>query len=780
MFFQKNKTLFSMIAFGVLLLGFGIFFLFNLHNIMVRDRIDSLKKITKQGASTVSAELSASLDALNALSNQKTFSGSANFDDMVHTLSEEAQKHHFNFVIYSDPSGAGITNAGNRLSVLKKPYFKKAMKGSPNISGQQEKPGSPGEVVLAVPVLRDTNVTGVLIAFLSDISQFRLTSNIVTGEADYICLLKKDGTILSDNFSGATGNFFNFLQTNGNQNDLNKVKTDFQKGVSGIDELQIGSSPILASYSDIEGTNGWIFLAADNYDRIFSQANRILLPSAFLFLILTAAFLGAFFYFFKLKKLSYETQIRSEEQKKYFTFYDPLTNLPNRKGIIREFDNWLEKCHKDCQNGGALFLDIDNLRSMNNTFGHDAGDKLLCESAARLRKAVGSQDLVGRTGSDEFILLVHEVNTEESLEFFAKKISKVSREPYRVNGIVIQLSCSIGALLFPCRKDKRKPRQFENILSRGEFILNQAKQTRRGSYLLFNEDYGNLIDRQLRMERALKFAIENDELTCYFQPQYDCRAKSIAGFETLARWESAEFGMISPGQFIPMAEKSGFIKEIGRHVIESAFSFAKSLEERKLTISFNASPVELLEANYADYVISRFQYYGLAPGSVAIEITESCLIESFEKVATKLQMLKRHGILVYLDDFGTGFSSLTYLKNLPINAVKIDKSFIDEIVTKDVEKDIVRMIIRLAYRLNLEVIAEGVETEEQIRCVLEAGCHLVQGYFVSRPVPREEVLPLLAGTEKRGGSGSGGDAGAKRTGHSLPGTPALPQRGLRF
>lgn len=775
MFFQKNKALFSIAAFGMLLLGFGAFFLFSLHGVMVRDRTDSLKKVTEQGASSISAEISANLDALNALSNQKVFSGAANADGIVSALSGEANKKHFHFVVYSDTSGSGLTNTGSRLSVVDKPYFIKAMKGIPNISGQQVTQGPPEEVVLAIPVLRNDAVTGVLIASLSDIDQFQLTSSIVTGETDSVCVLEKDGTILSGNFPGGGGSFFDLLQSGGNKDKLSGIKADFQNGASGINTLRIGDSSVLAAYSVIKGTDGWMFLAADNYDRIYAQANSILLPGAFLFLILTIAFLLAFFYFFKLNKLSYETKIRNEEQRKYFTFFDPLTNLPNRKGIIREFDGWVEKCRKDCRSGGALFLDVDNLKSMNNTFGHDAGDKLLCESAARLKKTVGSQDLVGRTGSDEFIILVHAVNTEESLELFVKKIVRLFREPYLINGIVIQLSCSAGALLFDYRQDKRKAQMFEDILGRGEFVLNKAKQTRKGSYILFNEDYGNLIDRQLRLERALKFSIENDELTCYFQPQYDCLTKTITGFETLVRWKSAEFGMISPVQFIPMAEKSGFIKEIGRHVIESAFSFAKSMEGRKLTVSFNASPMELLEANYADYVIGRFQSYGLAPNSIAIEVTESSLIESFEKVTKKLQMLKRHGILVYLDDFGTGFSSLTYLKNLPINAVKIDKSFIDEIVTKDVEKDIVRMIIKLACRLNLEVIAEGVETEDQILCVSKAGCRLVQGYYISRPIPREEIPALFAEMEKQRGDAEIRNARGEKAGRSLPEVSALPR-----
>lgn len=751
--FQKNKIIVSMAFLILLIFAVGVFFINSLHSIMVQGKQDSLKRISEQGSAAIHAEIQGNLDALSALADQPAFSEGAGEEQRSLALAEEVRKRNFDSVEYADRAGQAVTSSGMRLFIGEEPYFEKAAGGEPNISGRQGEAGSPGEVISAVPVKRNGAVAGVLIGVVGNIGQFPLTNSIATGETDSICLLKNDGSILAGSSSGGlSGNFFRLAQPLDRSEDLERMETDFLNGTPGFGAFRLGGVPMLAAYSAIDGTDGWVFLVAADYDRVYAQANRILFLSAALLVVLLAAFLMASFYLFKMKRASYEARIRSEEQKNYFSFLDALTNLPNRKGVKRQFASWVEGCRRECQNGGALFLDIDNLRSVNNTFGHDSGDKFLCETASRLKKAVGSRDLIGRIGSDEFAILVHGVDTESDLEFLTKKILKIFREPYLINGIVIQLTCSIGALLFRYQGAEHEV-LFDDVLGRGEFVLNEAKATRKGSYVIFNDDYGNLIDRQLRLDRALKFSIDNDELLCYFQPQYDCGEKRIVGFETLARWKSAEFGMISPLQFIPMAEKSGFIKELGRFVIERTFAFAKSMEGRGLTVSFNASPMELIQANFADYLISRFDYYGLQPKSVAIEITESSLIESFEKVVKKLQILGRHGIRVYLDDFGTGFSSLTYLKNLPIDLVKIDKSFIDEIATNDVEKDIVRMIIRLVRRLNLEVIAEGVETEDQLRCVSEAGCGTVQGYYVSRPIPQEEVLPLLEAAAKPEGPG---------------------------
>lgn len=498
-------------------------------------------------------------------------------------------------------------------------------------------------------------------------------------------------------------------------------------------------------YPGLYGAAGAAFLnGAESPD----YARRVLIFGCVLLAAATAALALTFFRAAKLRKESRELRVLREKQRSYFSDVDALTGLPNRKGVRKVMTEWLELCRGSGTDGGVFFLDVDNFRSVNNTFGHDAGDKFLCEMSVRLQNAAGKQNIVGRIGGDEFALFISGVNRAEELEDFAKKLMHSFRQPYLINGIVIQLTCSVGAILFHCREAK-KLNEFDEIINRGEFVLQEVKTNHKGGYALFSSAFGNLIDRRLQLENALKYSIERDELLCYMQPQYDCRRKEVIGFESLARWKSRRFGIISPAQFIPMAEKSGFIKELGRFVVEQTFRFAQSVRGKGVCVSFNASPVELLQANFADYIIGRFECYGLSPGSVAVEVTESCLIESFDEVIQKLSVLSEHGIQVYLDDFGTGFSSLTYLKKLPIHSVKIDKSFIDEIVTDRVEKDIVEMIIRLARRLSLDVIAEGVETKEQLTCVVNAGCDIVQGYYISRPVPLEESMPLLEGRRKK-------------------------------
>jgi diguanylate cyclase (GGDEF)-like protein len=262
---------------------------------------------------------------------------------------------------------------------------------------------------------------------------------------------------------------------------------------------------------------------------------------------------------------------------------------------------------------------------VNNTFGHTTGDLVLGESSRRLVDLVGNDNIVGRIGGDEFALLVRSVPNQKELELFAEKVITLVKKPILIHGIIVQLNCSVGAMLLDYQEAKIE-REYDKILNHTEFVLSQAKNTQKGGYCIFNNIIGEEADRQAKMQHSLESAISNHELLIYFQAQYDLREKKIIGFESLVRWDSKQFGMVSPVQFIPLAEKTGCIKDIGRFVIDKTFAFAKEYEDTDLCISFNCSPIELMQADFVDYVKERFDYYHLRWNSVAIEITESCLI----------------------------------------------------------------------------------------------------------------------------------------------------------
>ena len=248
---------------------------------------------------------------------------------------------------------------------------------------------------------------------------------------------------------------------------------------------------------------------------------------------------------------------------------------------------------------------------------------------------------------------------------------------------------------------------------------------------------------KMEMEEQLRQAYYNKEFMLYYQPLFDMKQKKITGYEALIRWNSPRYGIVSPNQIIPLAEEIGLINKIGDWVIDSAFAFAKYVQPQKLSISCNVSPAQLSQSNFVESVLQKFEQYELRKGSVALEITESCLIESFDEVTQKLSALREKGVLIYLDDFGTGYSSLNYLKNLPVDKIKIDKCFIDEIENSGVDTKILKTIIFLAHDIGIETVAEGIETEAQFQYLEKCNCDLAQGFLISKPKPEVEIKKMI-------------------------------------
>jgi len=742
---KKDKIFIAITAVVMILLTIGFFFVSGVRGILTTSTQTSLQKISEQGANAVQTTLLSNLDALEALSEQSALIEQTDNAAKIKILETEASRKNFLRVAYADKFGNAVTSSGQTVSVIERDYFKKALAGQSNVSSvltdmidQKNR-----IIVYSVPVIRNAKVIGALLAVISVDDSFNIIDNVAAGSENSIYIFSNSGTVISKGpHQENIEDFFSYISPGSNKQDVAQVQQNFNQKLSGKGAYTVNKVDKLMGYSYIKGTDGWMFTVVAEKDKIMAQSNQILFMSSFLIFLLIVEFLITSMYFFKLKKGSYESKVRRDAEIKHFTYTDILTKLPNRSGIKKETAQWLERCRASAQNGGALFLDVDNFQSVNNTFGHTIGDRFLTQVALRLTKVKGENNIIGRIGGDEFALLVSDVNTADELEECANQTLSLFQEPFLISGNVIQLTVSIGIILFDYKQEKHE-NEFDELINRGESILGEAKRLSKGSYALYNSEFAGIIDCQHKMEYELKNSIKNNELVCYFQPLYSNESKTIVGFEALARWNSPKFGMVSPLQFIEMAEKTGFIRELGRFVINQAFAFAKSVQGQHLRISFNTSPTELLQADFTDYVIKCFDDYGLTSDSIAMEITESCLIESFDEVIKKLKILGEHGIVVYLDDFGTGFSSLAYLKNLPIHSVKIDKCFIDEIATDKTEKDIVDMIVLLAHRLSFEVIAEGVETNAQIKCVTNCGCNITQGYFISKPVPAQEAILLL-------------------------------------
>lgn len=431
---------------------------------------------------------------------------------------------------------------------------------------------------------------------------------------------------------------------------------------------------------------------------------------------------------------------------KLLAFYDHLTGLPNRRLLTDRISHALASSKRDGRQGALLFIDLDNFKALNDTLGHDIGDMLLKQVAQRLLSCVREGDTVARLGGDEFVVMLEDMNacTEEAAaqtESAAGNILKALNQPYQLAGHEIHSTPSIGATLFGNVRIS-----IDELFKQADIAMYQSKKAGRNTLRFFDPVMQETIDIRASLEAELRNALEYQQLHLYFQIQVD-NSRNVLGAETLLRWIHPERGMISPGQFIPLAEETGLILPIGLWVLDTACAQLKRWEEqsetRDLVLAVNVSARQFRQADFVSQVVNIVQRHAINPFHLKLELTESLLLENIEAIISTMNELKQIGIQFSLDDFGTGYSSLQYLKKLPLDQLKIDQSFVRDITFDASDKAIVKTIIAMADSLNLDVIAEGVETTEQQQMLLDKGCKHFQGYLFGKPVPIEQFEALL-------------------------------------
>jgi diguanylate cyclase (GGDEF)-like protein/PAS domain S-box-containing protein len=440
---------------------------------------------------------------------------------------------------------------------------------------------------------------------------------------------------------------------------------------------------------------------------------------------------------------------RAEEQIRNLAFFDPLTNLPNRRLLVDRLGQALIASTRSKEYGALLMIDLDNFKALNDTQGHDVGDRLLISVAERLLGCVRSEDTVSRLGGDEYILVLeglgHDLVTAASqAEIIAEKIFVALNLPYSLgaNNRAHHSTPSIGVTLF-CGKDI----PIEVLLKQADVALYQAKDAGRNSIRFFNPEMQSVIDARAEMESALRTAFHQGGLRLFYQPQVDVQGRLI-GAEALLRWPQSEGLPISPAEFIPLAEESGLIIPIGQWVMDTAFVQLKRWQSdprtRGLKLSINVSAKQFYRPDFVVQVRNCVEQSGADPTLIKLELTESVVLHNVDDVVERMEKIRALGVGFSLDDFGTGYSSLSYLKRLPLDQVKIDQTFVRDVTTDPGDAAIVRATLFIGKALGLQVIAEGVETEAQFEFLKESGCPGYQGYLFGRPLPIDDWEQLLS------------------------------------
>ncbi|TVY05501.1 putative bifunctional diguanylate cyclase/phosphodiesterase [Paenibacillus cremeus] len=431
----------------------------------------------------------------------------------------------------------------------------------------------------------------------------------------------------------------------------------------------------------------------------------------------------------------------TERQLTYLAYHDVLTGLPNRQMFQQSLSLSIRGAKASGRQLAVMFIDLSRFNHVNDTFGHTFGDKLLIEAAERLKAGLHAGDRVSRQGGDEFTILVEDIESAQDAEKIASKLIKLLGRPFKIEGHEMRVGCSIGIAMYPLDGEDAV-----TLMKNADNAMYRAKERGKNNSQFYKPEMNETVIQKLVMEEWLNKALEQDEFVLYYQPQIDIFSSQMNGMEALIRWNHPSLGFISPGEFIPLAEETGLIIPLGNWVLRTACmqnKYWQRLGFTPLKMAVNISPIQFHQPDFVNVVLDALNESGLEPRYLELEITEGIAMHHVDQVIEKLQTLRDLGIHISMDDFGTGYSSLNYLKKFPINKLKIAQQFVRDIGEDPDDAAIVHAIMAMAHSLKLNVIAEGVETEEQLAFLLDANCREIQGYIYSKPIPSEDFTALL-------------------------------------
>ncbi len=436
-----------------------------------------------------------------------------------------------------------------------------------------------------------------------------------------------------------------------------------------------------------------------------------------------------------------QQQMEAARRIEYLAYNDSLTGLPTRAQFSLVLGRAIADAQRHQEQFGLFFIDLDRFKQINDTLGHTVGDALLVEVAQRLRHALRDNDTIARLGGDEFVVLVPRLKHDRHAQTVARKVLDAIAAPMPVHGQELRVTASVGVSCFA-----RDGSDEQTLMKNADIAMYQVKETGRNGFAFYSpERDANSLER-LALESSLRGALERDELHLYYQPKLDCRSGRVTGMEALLRWEHPELGLVSPAHFIPVAEETGLIVPIGQWVLRQACLQTKAwrlMGLKDLVVAVNLSPRQFQDENLLSDIVSVLHDTGMDGRWLELEITESAIVQNADNARKLLQALKALGISIAVDDFGTGYSSLSTLKTFPIDTLKIDRSFIRDLATDAEDRGLTEAIIQMGKALRLHLVAEGVETVAQAEFLHLSGCHELQGYLFSKPLPAPAFAKFL-------------------------------------
>lgn len=435
------------------------------------------------------------------------------------------------------------------------------------------------------------------------------------------------------------------------------------------------------------------------------------------------------------------TDRKEEELKIYFmSYYDDVTGISNRRLFVENLNESI-KNNKENECIAVIFIDLDNFKYINDTYGHDLGDSFLGKFCEEIYSIVDKNCDFARFGGDEFVISKEKITNDIEVKKLLDDIINRFNDPIKINGKEVYCTLSIGVSLYPFDGES-----VDSLLKKADMAMYKAKVNGKNRYQFFDMKILEEFNRDFELEKGLRRALDKKEIELVYQAKVNTITEEVVGYESLCRWNSLELGFVSPGEFIPIAERTGLIINIGKFIMEESIKRCKQLSlttNKKFKIAINLSDIQIRDDEIVNFVLETLKLYNLSPSYIEFEITESIIMKSVDENINILKRLKEIGVSIALDDFGTGYSSLSYLKILPIDVLKIDKSFIDGIGTDKKSEYIIERIVDLSHHLDISVVAEGVETREQLEYLRSINCDMIQGYYYSKPKTFKDVKEII-------------------------------------
>jgi diguanylate cyclase (GGDEF)-like protein/PAS domain S-box-containing protein len=442
--------------------------------------------------------------------------------------------------------------------------------------------------------------------------------------------------------------------------------------------------------------------------------------------------------------------IKTQERADFLAFHDSLTGLPNRINFEEHLAHLLKIASRNDTNVAVLFIDLDRFKVINDTLGHQVGDEMLKTVAQRIKRVLRDTDMLARIGGDEFVVILESITQQSDPAHVGKKILEAVKEPIKIGNTSLNTTASIGIALYP-----DDGLDGNTIIKHADSAMYHAKDLGKNNYQYYTEKLSYNVHQRLELEQALQTALRDNEFFLFYQPQYDLKTLEITGVEALLRWHSKTLGLISPAEFIPVAEDNGMIIKIGEFAFGTACKAFKRFKNAGLnleTIAVNVSSIQFREENLMERFLSITADAGISPGNIEIEITERYIMEYTTTNMTILEDFRNLGFKISIDDFGTGYSSMSYLKKMPLDTIKIDKSFINDIPEDNNDVEITKAIIVLSKSLGYSVVAEGIEKEEQENFLRKHNCDVGQGYHFSKPLGENDFIEFCTQYETEPGN----------------------------